>query len=169
MLNARGSRFASKARSLVIGTCLCCPFGAAAGDLTGGVFLQIPLGSGQPFYGLQAGWQPSPLGFETFDGVDLSSAGGSSGGTVMQWRNHFDGRSELWMNGTRLVQSDALYADGGVAGGETASGIDEYTVAAVIVGAVVVAAIVNADSVKGCAGTACPTPEPAPVPPDPDD
>jgi hypothetical protein len=164
-MQARGARVARKA---LLGLCLGWPFPLLAGDLTGGVFVQIPLGSGQPFYSFQAGWQAASVASD-FGNVDLHRPGGTAGGAVMQWRNHFDGRRELWMNGTRLVQTDALYSDGDAAGEGTASGLDEYTVAAVLVGAVLVAAIVNADSVKGCVGTDCPSPEPPPDPPDPDD
>jgi hypothetical protein len=168
MVDALKAGCARRARRALLGLCLVLPFPLLAGDLTGGVFLQIPLGSGEPFYGFHTGWHPPSVGSD-FGGVDLHRPDEMAGGAVMQWRNHFDGRSELWMNGTRLAQTNALYANGGAAGDEAASGIDAYTVAAVVVGAVLVAAIVNADSVKGCVGTACPPPEPPPDPPDPDD
>jgi cytosine/uracil/thiamine/allantoin permease len=80
----------------------------------------------------------------------------------MEWRKHFDGSHELWMNGTRLVQTDTVYSDQGPARSGTDPGVDWQTVAAVVVGAVLIAIIANADSVEGCIGTACPSPEPPP-------
>jgi hypothetical protein len=149
---------------MLIGLYLACPLTAAASDLTAGIYLQIPLGSGQPFYGFQASWQPPALGSNASANADTHRLGETPGGAVMEWRNHFDGRHELWMNGTRLVQTDSVYSDEGPAGSGTNSGVDGQTIAAIIVGAALVAAIANADSVKGCIGTACPSPE---DPPDP--
>ena len=158
MLRVLDCRAARKARALLVGLCLCCPPTALASDWAGGIYLQIPLGSGQPFYGFQAGWQPSSMGA----GADTQHQGESPGGAVMEWRNHFDGRQELWMNGTRLAQTDTVYSDQGSAGSGADSGVDGQTIAAVVVGAVLIALIANADSVKGCIGTACPPPEQPP-------
>ncbi len=144
---------------MLISLCLGCPLAAVASDLTAGVYLQIPLGPGQPFYGFQAGWQPSGLASGDSAGMPFARPGETPGGAVMEWRTHLDGSKELWMNGTRLVQTDTLYSDDGPAGSETNSGFDVKIVAAVLVGAALVAAIANADNVTGCIGTACPPPE----------
>jgi len=165
MMKPLDSRLVRKARSLVVAVCLGCPLPVVAGDLTAGFYLQIPLGQAQPFYGLQAGWQPSVFFRDALGDVDRHRLGAPSRGAVMEWRNPFDGSRELWMNGTRLAQAEALHADGDTAGSATDSGVDGYAIAAVIVGAVLVAAIVNADSVEGCVGTACPPPD-RPDPPD---
>lgn len=159
MLNALDGRGSRKAWPLLIGLYLGCPLTAAASDWTGGIYLQIPLGPGQPFYGFQAGWQPSAPGSGGPAAIAMHGLDETTGGAMMEWRNHFDGRRELWMNGARLVQTETLYSDEGPAGSGTKSGIDGMTVAAVVVGAALIAAIANADSVTGCIGTACPPPQ----------
>jgi hypothetical protein len=159
MLSSLNGNFAVRARSLVVACCLGCPFPALAEDLTAGIYLQIPLGQAQPFYGLRAGWQPSIRDAGAFGGVDGHRHGIPPHGAVMEWRNHFDGSHELLMNDTRLVQMNAFRANGDAARSGTDSGVDGHTIAAVIVGAALVAAIVNADSATGCVGTACPPPD----------
>ena len=145
--------------TLLGGLLLAAPFVAKAGDLSAGLYISMSLGKGESYYGLRAGFDAtgdSDVSVENIGQMLQPEAGIA----VLDVRNHFAGGQEILLNGTRLTSDYRLHADSGASSQSSDSQFDGQVLAAVVVGAALIAAIANADSVKGCVGTACPEPDP---------